>query len=114
MVIRNEFVVVRQTATAVLVTGVICVAIEPLVTATLSRLGLLVSGVQFGWWVNVSILLGNVLSFIGQCLLAIGVCALFLAHFLTKATAAYTDGDQPRPDAILNAVSIEPHSAPNK
>ena len=90
---------VRKTGVVLLIVGVICVAIEPLVTALLNRLGLLVSGVQAGWWVNESIMLGGRVSFIGQCLLAVAISALILAHFLAKGAADDHGDEQPQSGA---------------
>jgi len=70
-----------------LVIGVVCIAIEPIVTGILQNLGVLVSDVQQGWWVVASTILGGRVAAVGQCLVALGLSALVFAHFLAKALA---------------------------
>jgi len=84
MSVLTEPVAVRRTGVVLLIVGVICMVIEPLVTAMLTKLGVVVTGMQFGWWVGVSLTLGARVAIVGACLVAIGIAALVFAHFLAK------------------------------
>ena len=100
---RSMAVAVRRTGVVLLIVGVICVAVEPAATRVLEQVGLVVSGVEMGWWTNVSIILAGRVSFIGQCLLAVGISALVLAHFVRKSATDAVDaepqsGDSPDDD----------------
>ena len=84
----------RKAALVQIIVGVVCIAVEPVLTGILWKLGIVVSGADYGWWTGVSINIAGKVTTVGLVLVALGVGLLILAHFIA-APPSTSDDEQP-------------------